>query len=88
MPSTAMRSAVPAQEVLQQIAQDVEDATSPGSRGRARVRRNEVVLGALADHLGYSVRRLQVWIFQDFVRARPRLPGEVASSTSLSLIHI
>jgi DNA-binding MarR family transcriptional regulator len=64
-----MRSAVPAQEVLQQIAQDVEDATSPGSRGRARGRRNEVVLGALADHLGYSVRRLQVWIFQDFVRA-------------------
>ena len=64
-----MRSAVPAQEVLQQIAQDVEDATSPGSRGRASGRRNEVGLGALADHLGYSVRRLQVWIFQDFVRA-------------------
>jgi DNA-binding MarR family transcriptional regulator len=26
-------------------------------------------LGALNDHLGYFVRRIQVWVFQDFIRA-------------------
>jgi len=30
-------------------------------------------LGALKDRLGYFVRRLQVWIFQDFIRRLARL---------------
>ena len=30
-------------------------------------------LGALNDRLGYFVRRLQVWIFQDFIRRLTRL---------------
>ena len=30
-------------------------------------------LGALNDRLGYFVRRLQVWIFQDFIRRLARL---------------
>jgi DNA-binding MarR family transcriptional regulator len=34
-----------------------------------RRRREAIGLGALGGHLGYFVRRLQVWIFQDFVRA-------------------
>lgn len=33
-----------------------------------RRRREGVALGPLDGHLGYFVRRLQVWIFQDFVR--------------------
>ena len=39
--------------------------------GRERVRRKRqtLELGVLDGHLGYFVRRLQVWIFQDFVRA-------------------
>jgi len=36
---------------------------------RARRRRQDLELGVLDTHLGYFVRRLQVWIFQDFVRA-------------------
>jgi DNA-binding MarR family transcriptional regulator len=40
-----------------------------GRRKRTRRRRDAIELGALEDHLGYFVRRLQVWIFQDFVRA-------------------
>ncbi len=33
-----------------------------------RRRREVIALGPLDGHLGYFVRRLQVWIFQDFVR--------------------
>jgi DNA-binding MarR family transcriptional regulator len=34
----------------------------------SKVRRSAVELGVLNDHLGYFVRRLQVWVFQDFMR--------------------
>ena len=37
-------------------------------RTRARRRRAIIGLGVLEGHLGYFVRRLQVWVFQDFVR--------------------
>jgi DNA-binding MarR family transcriptional regulator len=37
-------------------------------RERTRERRQAIRLGALEGHLGYFVRRLQMWIFQDFVR--------------------
>jgi DNA-binding MarR family transcriptional regulator len=33
-----------------------------------RTRRPALVLDELDDHLGYFVRRLQIWIFQDFIR--------------------
>jgi DNA-binding MarR family transcriptional regulator len=33
-----------------------------------RVSKTVVDLGVLNNHLGYFVRRLQVWIFQDFIR--------------------
>lgn len=33
-----------------------------------RSRRASVELGVLNKHLGYFVRRLQVWVFQDFIR--------------------
>jgi DNA-binding MarR family transcriptional regulator len=47
-----------------------DDASPHGTAGRprARKRRPAVDLGVLDGHLGYFVRRLQVWIFQDFVR--------------------
>ena len=31
--------------------------------------RKAVDIGSLKDHLGYFIRRLQVWVFQDFIRA-------------------
>ena len=37
-------------------------------RERMRRRRQAIDLSVLTGHLGYFVRRLQVWIFQDFVR--------------------
>jgi DNA-binding MarR family transcriptional regulator len=46
------------------------DIGAPQGAGRARARKQRPVLdlGVLDGHLGYFVRRLQVWIFQDFVR--------------------
>ena len=38
-------------------------------RDRMRTKRQALDLGVLEGHLGYFVRRLQVWIFQDFARA-------------------
>jgi DNA-binding MarR family transcriptional regulator len=32
-----------------------------------RVSRPVIALGALAGHLGYFIRRLQIWVFQDFI---------------------
>src|SRR4051812_3052746 len=45
---------------------DDEGSPAPGDRGRKSGRALE--LGVLNSHLGYFVRRFQVWIFQDFVR--------------------
>ena len=44
------------------------EALAEGGRERAKKRRQAIALGALDGHLGYFVRRLQVWIFQDFAR--------------------
>ncbi|HEY1384635.1 MAG TPA: MarR family transcriptional regulator [Dongiaceae bacterium] len=42
------------------------EAPAPGDRARRKTRALE--LGVLNGHVGYFVRRFQVWIFQDFVR--------------------
>jgi DNA-binding MarR family transcriptional regulator len=42
------------------------EASASGDRARRRARAIE--LGVLNGHVGYFVRRFQVWIFQDFVR--------------------
>jgi DNA-binding MarR family transcriptional regulator len=44
------------------------DTPRAARRERMRRRREVIALGPLENHLGYFVRRLQVWIFQDFVR--------------------
>jgi DNA-binding MarR family transcriptional regulator len=46
------------------------EIAAPQGAGRPRARKQRPVLdlGVLDGHLGYFVRRLQVWIFQDFVR--------------------
>jgi DNA-binding MarR family transcriptional regulator len=41
---------------------------APASGGRARRKTRVLELGVLNGHVGYFVRRFQVWIFQDFVR--------------------
>jgi len=42
------------------------DGAAPAGGGSAR--RKALALGVLDGHLGYWARRLQLWIFQDFVR--------------------
>jgi DNA-binding MarR family transcriptional regulator len=47
-------------------------AASPARSGRpGQMRKNgrqSLDIGVLNDHLGYFIRRLQVWVFQDFIR--------------------
>ncbi len=43
-------------------------AVSGEARAGRRKERKNVKLGALDSHLGYYVRRFQVWVFQDFIR--------------------
>jgi DNA-binding MarR family transcriptional regulator len=54
--------------VLREPQEGAGEAEPADVRERARKRRQTLHLGALDGHLGYFVRRLQVWIFQDFVR--------------------
>jgi DNA-binding MarR family transcriptional regulator len=57
----------------------ITDATpraKSGTKSRAKAgvtRATEVDLGVLNERLGYFVRRLQVWVFQDFIRRLSRL---------------
>jgi len=48
--------------------QHANGPAATGSDARA-ARRRPIDLAALNDHLGYSIRRLQIWIFQDFIRS-------------------
>jgi DNA-binding MarR family transcriptional regulator len=43
-------------------------------------------LGALDEHLGYFVRRVQVWIFQDFIRKLSRIDISPAQFSVLVVI--
>jgi len=61
------------------------NASEPSSSDEApiassrRAHKKDIELGVLDEHLGYLVRRLQVWIFQDFERALARYdirPGQ------------
>ncbi len=63
-------------------------ATVPFRR-RAQVRKSSrpaIDLGALNGHLGYFVRRLQVWVFQDFIRALSSLDISPAQFSVLVVI--
>src|SRR5690348_16309234 len=44
-------------------------------------------LGALDGHLGYFIRRLQIWVFQDFIRTLAPLEISPAQFSVLSVIH-
>lgn len=53
-------------------------APRPATRATEEKRRDKrpaqpIGLGVLDDRLGYFVRRLQVWVFQDFIRRLSRL---------------
>ena len=62
----------------------------PPNRKTERTRRrraNAIGLGVLNGHLGYFVRRLQVWVFQDFVRTLAPLRIRPAQYSVLVVIE-
>jgi DNA-binding MarR family transcriptional regulator len=48
--------------------------------------RPTIALGALNSHLGYFVRRLQVWIFRDFIRTLKRIDVSPAQFSVLVVV--
>jgi DNA-binding MarR family transcriptional regulator len=51
-----------------------------------RSARPPIALGVLNGHLGYFVRRLQVWVFQDFIRTLARIHISPAQFSVLVVI--
>jgi len=66
MTSTTKGSRVTRLHLKESSAHDAREAPALGDRARRKARALE--LGVLNGHVGYFVRRFQVWIFQDFVR--------------------
>ncbi len=44
-------------------------------------------IGALTGHLGYFIRRLQIWVFQDFIRTLAEIEISPAQFSVLAVIH-
>jgi DNA-binding MarR family transcriptional regulator len=51
-----------------------------------RSERPAILLGALNGHLGYFIRRLQVWVFQDFIRTLAPIKISPAQFSVLAVI--
>ncbi len=51
-----------------------------------RLQRSAIALDVIEAHLGYFVRRLQVWIFQDFIRTLGRIDISPAQFSVLVVI--
>jgi DNA-binding MarR family transcriptional regulator len=67
--STTTKGMLVTERQSQRDQADGEREPPLADRERLRRKRQTLELGVLDGHLGYFVRRLQVWIFQDFVRA-------------------
>jgi len=70
-----------------------QDANGQGGNGSGAAgqdaraaRRRPIDLAALNDHLGYSIRRLQIWIFQDFIRSLAEIDIRPAQYSVLVVI--
>jgi DNA-binding MarR family transcriptional regulator len=73
---------------MQRTAHDEAHPAPAGNGARAaRERRDPVKLGVLNDHLGYFVRRLQIWVFQDFMRALARVDIRPAQYSVLVVVE-
>jgi DNA-binding MarR family transcriptional regulator len=60
------------------------EAESPAHRRRTR---NALSLGNLDGHIGYFVRRFQLWIFQDFIRSLASVDIRPAQFAVLALVE-
>jgi len=45
-------------------------------------------IGPLKGHLGYFIRRLQIWVFQDFIRTLATIDISPAQFSVLAVIHV
>jgi DNA-binding MarR family transcriptional regulator len=59
----------------------------PSNGGSGASRQRALKLGVLDEHLGYFVRRVQVWIFQDFIRTLARENIRPAQYSVLAVIE-
>lgn len=57
-----------------------------GPRKRPRKDAKDIKMGSLDGHLGYYIRRVQVWIFQDFIRSLAPLEIRPAQYSVLTVI--
>src|SRR5690606_18479962 len=57
-----------------------------GMRKAPRKEAKQIKIGALEGHLGYYIRRLQVWVFQDFIRSLAPLEIRPAQYSVLTVI--
>lgn len=60
-----------------------------GGGPRARQPRNgrrEVALGELDHHLGYFIRRIQIWVFQDFIKTLAPIDISPAQFSVLAVV--
>lgn len=65
-----------------------KNAVKSARRTAARDRkRPPLSLGVLDEHLGYFLRRIQVWVFQDFLRQLARLDVRPAQYSVLAVIE-
>ncbi len=58
----------------------------PGSRQGRRKEPKTIKMGSLEGHLGYYIRRVQVWVFQDFIRSLAPLEIRPAQYSVLTVI--
>lgn len=68
------------------MAKDKRAAVPLRKTGARRHSRPVIDLGALNGHLGYFVRRAQIWIFQDFIRRLAEIDVSPAQFSVLVVI--
>lgn len=66
---------------------ETDNAPPRDGAERGRGPRPAIALGALDGHLGYLVRRLQLWIFQDFTRTLRKFDVRPAQYSVLVVIE-
>jgi DNA-binding MarR family transcriptional regulator len=67
----------------------VASAAKPGVRRNAALpeRAEKLTLGHLGNHLGYALRRLQIWVFQDFIQTLATMKVRPAQYSVLLVIE-
>ena len=68
-------------------SQEARTCAAHGGAATRRGQRASIALGALDGHLGYFLRRLQVWVFQDFIRTLAGIDISPAQFSVLAVIN-